>query len=319
MPRWEGGLTPENIKILIVDDEDDQLALFEAIISSFGYEVFLAQSADEALDKIPIIKPNLVLMDKKMPGTDGIELCSMIKNMPKYVNLPVIMLTSSDALNDKLESFDEGVDDYIIKDMDHQEINIRIQAVLRRYKQNLDSNPLTYLPGNNIIHKTIQRLIDSDVHFSIVYADLDNFKAYNDQYGFAKGDEMILFVAEQIENTIHEHGNFEDFLGHVGGDDFIFITTPDKVTNICKSILWKMENKISSLYSDEDQKRGFIISKDRQDIVRKFSFVSLSLAIISNEDRKLYSIAEISKISGELKKLAKSKPGNSYVFDKRKN
>ena len=137
-------MTPENIKILIVDDEEDQLTLFEAIISSFGYQVFLAQSADEALARIPEIKPNLILLDKKMPGTDGIELCSLIKSMPKYVNMPVIMLTSSDALNDKLESFDEGVDDYIVKDMDHQEINIRIQAVLRRYKQNLDSNPLSY-------------------------------------------------------------------------------------------------------------------------------------------------------------------------------
>ena len=217
-----------------MDDEDDQLALFEAIVDSFGYQVFLAQSADEALEMIPSIKPNLILMDKNMPGVNGIELCSMIKNMPKYVNLPVIMLTSSDALNDKLESFDEGVDDYIVKDMDHQEINIRIQAVLRRYKQNLDSNPLTHLPGNNIIHKTIFRLIESGVQFSVVYADLDNFKAYNDQYGFVKGDEMILFAANLIENAIQKKGNFEDFLGHVGGDDFIFITTTDKVINICE-------------------------------------------------------------------------------------
>jgi len=312
-------LTPENIRILIVDDEEDQLTLFEAIISSFGYRVFLAQSADEALERIPEIKPNLILLDKKMPGTDGIELCSLIKSMPKYVNMPVIMLTSSDALNDKLESFDEGVDDYIVKDMDHQEINIRIQAVLRRYKQNLDSNPLTHLPGNNIIQKTIQRLIESGKRFSVIYADLDNFKAYNDKYGFVKGDEMILFAAKLIENTIHKYGNFEDFLGHVGGDDFIFITSPDKVAIICETIKNEMDEKIGELYSDEDRKRGYIVSKDRQGVVREFPLVTLSMAVISNEERRLSSIAEISEIAGELKKLAKSITGNSCVFDKRKN
>jgi len=312
-------LTPENIKILIVDDEEDQLTLFEAIISSFGYQVFLAQSADEALARIPEIKPNLILLDKKMPGTDGIELCSLIKSMPKYVNMPVIMLTSSDALNDKLESFDEGVDDYIVKDMDHQEINIRIQAVLRRYKQNLDSNPLTHLPGNNIIQKTIQRLIESERRFSVIYADLDNFKAYNDKYGFVKGDEMILFAAKLIENAIHKYGNFEDFLGHVGGDDFIFITSPEKVTVICEAIKKEMDEKIGELYRDEDRIRGYIVSKDRQGVVREFPLVTLSMAVISNEERRLSSIAEISEIAGQLKKLAKSISGNSCVFDKRKN
>jgi len=312
-------LTPENIKILIVDDEEYQLTLFEAIISSFGYRVYLAQSADEALDKIPEIEPNLILLDKKMPGTDGIELCSLIKNMPRYVNLPVIMLTSSDALNDKLESFDEGVDDYIIKDMDHQEINIRIQAVLRRYKQNLDSNPLTHLPGNNIIQKTIQKLIDSDKRFSVVYADLDNFKAYNDKYGFVKGDEMILFAAKLIESMINKYGNFEDFLGHVGGDDFIFITTPDNAVTICEAIKNGMDERIGELYNEEDRLRGYIVSKDRQGVVREFPLVTLSMAVISNEDRKLSSIAEISEIAGELKKLAKNISGNSYVFDKRKS
>ncbi len=312
-------MTPENIKILIVDDEEYQLTLFEAIISSFGYRVYLAQSADEALDKIPEIEPNLILLDKKMPGTDGIELCSLIKNMPRYVNLPVIMLTSSDALNDKLESFDEGVDDYIIKDMDHQEINIRIQAVLRRYKQNLDSNPLTHLPGNNIIQKTIQKLIDSDKRFSVVYADLDNFKAYNDKYGFVKGDEMILFAAKLIESMINKYGNFEDFLGHVGGDDFIFITTPDNAVTICEAIKNGMDERIGELYNEEDRLRGYIVSKDRQGVVREFPLVTLSMAVISNEDRKLSSIAEISEIAGELKKLAKNISGNSYVFDKRKS
>jgi diguanylate cyclase (GGDEF)-like protein len=202
--------------------------------------------------------------------------------------------------------------------MDHQEINIRIQAVLRRYKQNLDSNPLTHLPGNNIIQKVVARLIDLNKKFAVVYADLDNFKAYNDKYGFIQGDKMLLFTAKLLENIVSNYGNFEDFLGHVGGDDFIFITTPDKVVQICEAVKNEMDSKISALYNEEDQQRGYIISKDRRGEVQKFPFVTISMAVVSNENREIVSIAEISVIASELKKLSKTIDGNSYVFDKRK-
>ncbi|MBN2424825.1 MAG: diguanylate cyclase, partial [Calditrichaceae bacterium] len=235
----------------------------------------------------------------------------------KYANLPIIILTSSDDIKDKVDSFDEGADEYITKEMDRQEIEKRLTSIIRRYRQNLDSNPLTHLPGNNVIQHEIQRRISAGETFAACYCDLDNFKAYNDAYGFVEGDQIIRFSAEVIKKSLKLIGNSNDFLGHIGGDDFIFLTTPDKAENICNQIFSLMDEGISGFYTEEDRNQGYIISKNRQGEEQQFPLVSISIAVVSNDLRPISSLAEVSKIASELKKVAKNKPGNSYAFDQR--
>ncbi len=303
--------------VMLVDDEEEARFLWEATVRQFGYDVIPLTSGEEALRKLDTVRPDLMLLDLNMPGMDGHEVCRQIKRQPRFAQLPVLILTSSDDLNDKLYSFDEGADDYITKEMDPQEIEKRIETVLRRYRQNLDSNPLTHLPGNNLIQREIQRRIDEDRQFSVAYCDLDNFKAYNDRYGFMEGDRVIRFCAEILTEAIQETGNSDDFLGHIGGDDFVFLTTPDKAEELCRRIIAKMDTGIRQFYNSEDTERGYIIAKSRQGVRQQFPLVGISIAVVSNAHRPLRAPAEVSKIAGELKKAAKQKEGSVYVFDQR--
>ncbi len=303
--------------IMLVDDEEEARFLWEATVRQFGYEVIPLAGGEEALSRLDEIRPDLVLLDLNMPGMDGHEVCRRIKRQPRFSKLPVLILTSSDDLNDKLYSFDEGADDYITKEMDPQEIEKRIEAVLRRYRQNLDSNPLTHLPGNNLIQREIQTRIDQGQRFSVGYCDLDNFKAYNDAYGFMEGDRVIRFCADVLTDAIREEGNRDDFIGHIGGDDYVFITTPDKAEAVCQRIVQKIDAGIKQFYNSDDARRGYIVAHNRQGQRQQFPLVGISIAVVSNAHRPLRAPAEVSKIAGELKKAAKQKEGSVYVFDQR--
>jgi diguanylate cyclase (GGDEF)-like protein len=310
-------LNHKGIRILLVDDSADDRFLWKENLVLFGFEVIDVESGKEVISSIDQVAPDLLLLDINMPVMNGHEVCAYLRNIPKYANLPIIMLTSSDDLTDKISSFDEGADEYITKEMDRQEIEKRIVTVIRRYRQNLDSNPLTYLPGNNVIQVEIQKRINNGDFFSVGYCDLDNFKAYNDIYGFVQGDNIIRFCAEILQRSLKAHGNPGDFLGHIGGDDFIFVTSPDKCLSICRDVITQMETGIGNFYSPEDRGNGFIISTDRQGREQKYPLVTISIAIVSNETRSIQSLAEVSEISSEVKKMAKKLPGNSYAFDKR--
>ncbi len=309
----------DDIKILLIDDEEEARFLIEAVLHELGYTVVCAADGPSGIRLLEKEQPHVVLLDLNMPEPDGHQVCMQIKRIPKYSNLPILILTSSSDLNDKLNSFQEGADDYITKDMDPQEMDQRIRAVMRRFRQNLDSNPLTHLPGNYVIQKAIQERIDGNTSFAVAYCDLDNFKAYNDKYGFVAGDEILLFIAEALRDAVRKYGADSDFVGHVGGDDFVFLSSHQDAPAICQAVITRIENEIGSFYDEADRAAGFIISKNRQGQKELFPLVSISIAVVSNHFKKIRSIAEVSKIASELKKLAKGKTGNSYVFDKRTN
>jgi len=305
--------------ILLVDDSEDDRFLWNATVKNFGYSVSEAVNGQQALTILQTLSPNVILLDVNMPVMNGHETCKKIRAIPKFNNTPVIMLTSSDELNDKLNSFEEGADEYITKEMEPLEIKQRIETVLKRYKKNLDSNPLTRLPGNNTILIEVQKRIDTAEKFSIGYCDLDNFKAYNDKYGFSKGDEIILFAARLIEQAVQNSGDQTGFTGHIGGDDFVYICEPQFSEPIAKIIINGMEDGIEPFYTEEDFKQGEIVSVNRRGEAERFPLVSISIAIVSNQNRKLTSMAEVSIIASEVKKAAKNKPGNSIVVDKRQD
>ena len=305
--------------ILLVDDNANDRFLWAETVKSFGYQVQVASSGEQALQQVQISVPDLILLDLKMPGLSGLDVSQKLRSNPRFRNIPIIMLTSSDDLGDKLKGFEHGVDDYVTKEMDQPEIAMRIEAVLKRYRQAMDTNPLTPLPGNNAIQYEIQKRIDEQKLFAVAYCDLDYFKAFNDVYGFVAGDKIIRFVAKVLQESIDTSGNPDDFVGHIGGDDFLFLTTPQKVESLCNIILQKFEKGIVQFYSAEDRERGYFIALNRQGGKQKFPIMTMSIAVISNQTRKLESFAEISRIAGDLKKLAKQKEGNVYVVDQRQH
>ncbi|MDD5102170.1 MAG: GGDEF domain-containing protein [Endomicrobiaceae bacterium] len=174
------------------------------------------------------------------------------------------------------------------------------------------------MPGNLSIQHDVERRIADKLHFSLLYMDLSNFKSFNDKYGFYKGDEVIKFTADLLQETIKRFGVTSDFLGHIGGDDFVIISDIDNSIGIAENIIKVFDDGIKKFYDKEDLKNGYIISVDREDNVQKFPIITISISIITTNIAHISHFAEISKRASELKKVAKKNNGSSYVFERRK-
>jgi diguanylate cyclase (GGDEF)-like protein len=183
----------------------------------------------------------------------------------------------------------------------------------------LDANPLTKLPGGVTIQNILQKRIEAKGPLAFCLVDLDNFKAYNDRYGYARGSEFILATAQIIKDVVEEKGTEDDFFGHIGGDDFVLITVPERFRELCNLIIEQFDEKVLKHYDEEDKKRGFIIGKSRQGTVMEFPITTLSIAVVTNEKKPLLNHIQVGEVAAELKEYAKSLPGSHYVVDQRRD
>jgi len=305
-------------RILIVDDDPDILDVLEITLSEENYEIFKAQDGEEALRIIKSRPLDLVLVDYNMPKMNGRQVCAEVKKDVLLGLLPVIMVTGRGDVEDKVGGIEAGADDYIVKPFEPKELLARIHMILRRTERNLEANPLTRLPGNISILNEFTRSIESGALFAMCYLDLDKFKAFNDKYGFEHGDEVIRETARILIRAVKELGNKEDFIGHIGGDDFVIVTTPRAADKLCEKIIADFDGTITSFYNETDRKNGYIISHDRKGKIQKMPLMSISIGIVTNESRKIEHVAEIGEIGAELKGYAKKVGKSNFVKDKRK-
>lgn len=304
-------------KILIVDDSELMLNIISDTIREAGYDVVTATGGREALEMVRKEKPDLVLLDIVMPDMDGFEVCEALRADESNNLLPIIILTAKNRDEDKLRGLELGADDYITKPFNPREMLNRIKNTLLRIDRNRWANPLTGLKGNIEIMNEIDRRIANNELFAVLYIDMDNFKGYNDVYGFARGDTAIKLTADIISDNVKALGGSDDFIGHVGGDDFVVVTTPDKADDLCRGIIEDFDRRIQTLYSEEDRSKGYITTIDRRNNVIKYPVMTLSIAVVTNEKRKIESTVQVSQLAAELKKVAKTMPGSSYFKDRR--
>lgn len=212
-----------------------------------------------------------------------------------------------------------GVDDFINRSLISSELIPRLALNIARTKHNQNTNPLTKLPSSEITNKVIIQRLNKPL--AILYVDLDRFKAFNDYYGYVRGDDILQATAQLLINTTLQMGNSNDFIGNIGGDDFIIITTPDKSDSLAQAICSQFDQHAPLFYDEIDRKNGKIITYNRQGVIQEFPIISLSIAIVHNQLRTLKSIAQIAQLMAELKRYAKSKPGNTcksnFVKDRR--
>ncbi len=304
-------------KILVIDDDADIRDVLNLTLSEEGYEVFEAGDGEEGLTLINSKAPNLVIVDYNMPRMNGPTMVSIIKKDILLSHLPIIMLTGKGEISDKVSGINAGADDYMVKPFEPPELLARIKMILRRTERDLDANPLTHLPGNVSILNELQSRIDKKSSFAVAYCDLDKFKVYNDKYGFKHGDEIIKETARLLIRATKELGNLDDFIGHIGGDDFVVVTTPEKADVITQKVVEDFEKIAPSFYTEEDRTAGFIVGHDRKGIEQKFGLLSISIGIVSNEKRELTHVAQIAELGAELKEAAKRIERSSVVRDKR--
>ena len=305
-------------RVLVVDDDRNLRKIIQTNLELAGYDVTSASSGDEAMHILDGIQPDLVVLDVMMPLMDGYEVARRIRRHPSNTHVPIIMLTAKGEVDDKLAGFEAGADDYMTKPFGPQELLARVKAKIRRVEVDASLSPLTRLPGNLAIEAELRRRIETNAPFAVLYLDLDNFKAFKDVYGFTHGDEAIQLVASTSTDMVRRRGTPQDFVGHIGGDDFIIVTLPDRAEEIAREIIDTFDRDIRKLYNEQDLRQGYIETRDRRGTLNRYPVMSLSVAIVSNEQRKLENYAQIGEAAAELKRYAKSIGGSVYVKDKRR-
>ena len=304
-------------RILVVDDEPDIRDVLRLTLEAEGYEVHEAADGEEGVRQVHKVGPHLVLLDYKMPKMTGPEVCKTLRKDILLQSLPIIMLTSKGESSDKVEGINAGADDYVTKPFDPPELLARVRMILHRTAKSLDANPLTKLPGNVSIIEEIRARLDTGNPMAVCYVDLDNFKAFNDKYGFERGDEALKMTARILLIAMREAGTPADFLGHIGGDDFVLITAPHQVESLCQKIVTELARTAASLYDEEDLRRGYIESQDRDGKRRNFPLLTISIGVVTNEQRPIKHVAEVAELGAELKHWAKTHGGNRWVKDRR--
>jgi len=304
-------------RILLADDEPAVRQLLELVLSGQGYEVALATNGAQLVRMAQERVPDLVLVDLMMPQLDGYEAIRQLRNDTRTAHLPMLILTAKSALEDVVVGFETGADDYITKPFNIPELLARIKGHLRRAAQQPVRNPLTGLPGNILLTEELKYRLSLPDPFAYLYVDLDNFKAFNDTYGPARGDRVIRLLAEVLADAIARHGSSLDFLGHIGGDDFALLTSPDVLDALCQNIIGVFDQRVRQLYDSEDLERGYLQGIDRQGVPRRSPIISLSIGVATNRQRTFADYEELSRVAAEMKQFAKQEPGSSYAVDVR--
>ncbi len=304
-------------RILVVDDDPDMLQYVATILGREGFDIETASSGIDALARASEKPPTLVLLDETMPEMDGLTTLGRLRNDAPTASVPVVMLTTRALAQDRVKGLDLGADDYITKPFDVEELVARVRTVIRRAQQMRDVSPLTGLPGNFRISDELERRIAEQAPIAVIYGDLDNFKSFNDHYGFMRGDMVIKFTAGTMMEAAASCGDPDAFVGHVGGDDFIALIGPDVVEAFCTTVIRNFDDGILSFYDTADAERGYVEVTDRRGEQHTFPIVSFSMGVVTNQNRVIESKWEASAIASEMKEFAKRQPGSTYSVDRR--
>ena len=314
MVRMTAGDPGGGERVLFIEDSPTLAQLLEVSLLQAGYQVVKASSGEEGLELARAEPPDLLLCDVMLPGIDGFEVVRQLRRELTTANMSIIMLT---AMANVMEGLDAGADDYVLKPYDHRELLARVRSVLRRAKAMRALSPLTGLPGNTRIQEELERAITEERQFALLYADLDNFKAYNDHYGFARGDDILRLAARQLHGAVQATARPDAFVGHVGGDDFVAITTEEAAKAVVEDLIERFDREVPSLYDPEDAERGWIEVENRRRQLERYPLVSISVGVASTAVRSFGHYAEAVAVANEMKSQAKHQPGSAWAVDRR--
>jgi diguanylate cyclase (GGDEF)-like protein len=303
--------------LLIVDDTPANLRLLSQMLTEHGYKVRAVRNGPHALKAAQAAPPDLILLDIVMPEMDGYEVCRRMKSDYAARHIPIIILTARSELEEKLKGLENGANDYVTKPFSMSELLVRVKNVLQWSQSQREANPLTGLPGNVSIERELTQRIELGEPFAFIYTDIDNFKAFNDYYGYARGDEVIKRTARILASAVIECGNEGDFVGHIGGDDFVVMSTPDRASTIARIVIDRFEKGMTDLFEPEDLERGYLKIRRRTGEIMKVKSLGITLAIVTNEKGHISHIGRVADIATELKRYGKSINGSVVVRERR--
>lgn len=306
-------------EIYIIDDNEQlKNTITELLKKEKDYKLKKVEtlSIDEALKNIP----SLIIINEDGIDENIIEICKKIRLNEDNSITPIIVVSSKTDKEHRIEVLKECVEHYIKAPIDKEYLYYTIKNLIRLLDTNRRVSPLTGLPGNvQILAEMKKRLLNKE-DFVMLYLDLDNFKAYNDVYGFLNGDEIIKFTARTISNNIDKlscSGN--TFVGHIGGDDFVAIVSEtDDYEKICQNIIAEFDEGVLKYFNEDDKKRGYLEVPNRKCVIEQFPLTSISIGVVVAHKGRFSNVLEIGEVGAQVKHLAKTTMGSAYSIDKRR-
>jgi PleD family two-component response regulator len=289
-------------RILVVEDDFDISNMLRIYFTSQGYDVVVAGRGGEALDRCRQQLPNVIVLDIMLPDIDGYEVCTKLRTNLRTSHIPIIFLTQKDERSDRIAGLELGADDYITKPFDIEELRLRVQNAMRRAERESLTNPTTGLPSGRLNEEQLRMLMRKQ-GWGLLYIGIAGLEDFSNAYGFLAGDDVLRFVALMLSETLDAMGSTEDYIGHVGGDNFMIITSAARSKELAATLRPKFLTGVASHYSFIDRDRGYIIIKDTEGRDRQMPLMKMCIGVISSDEQQFTDIREITEAAAEARRL----------------
>lgn len=303
--------------VYLIDDDASLVKKLKEIFKQdkdFKFKQIKTDNVDVALKDIPA----LIIINEDTILENATEICHKIRNNDDNAITPVIVISSNVDRTHRIEILKAGTTHFIKNPIDCEYLYYTIQNIINLLYINRKVSPLTNLPGNVQIQAEMKKRLMKREFFVMLYIDLDNFKAYNDVYGFSNGDEIIKFTAKTIINNVHLKEEDNNFVGHIGGDDFIAIVEDTDYEKICQNIILEFDKNVKKYFSDDDVKKGYLEVPNRKGIIEEFPLTTISVGAVEVDTGRFHNTLEIGEAGAQVKHLSKTIQGSTYVIDRRK-
>lgn len=291
-------------RLLIVEDDFDIATMLQIYFGSLGYEADLAPRGLEALEKTRQKMPHLIVLDIMLPDIDGYEVCHCLRTQTRTSHIPIIFLTQKDERSDKLQGLELGADDYVTKPFDIEELRLRVQNAIGRSERERLTDPRTNLPTGQLIEEQLRQIIRKE-GWAMLDIRLNHFEPFKEAYGFVASDDVLRFTGMLIGEVLDELGSVSDFIGHIGGDNFMVLTAEENSIGIRHRLTTRFNEEVLTYYSFKDRQQGYIqLSGDMVPEV-KSPLMDLSVGVISPNEYQFADIREITELAAEARRLDK--------------
>ena len=291
-------------RILVVEDDIDISNMLKLYFKSLGYTVFAALGGEKALTLTRQKMPKVIILDIMLPDIDGYEVCRRLRTNLRTSHIPILFLTQKDERSDKIRGLELGADDYITKPFDVEELRLRVRNTIKRAERESLTSPSTGLPSGRLIEQQLRELLQEE-SWGLFYIGIEGLSAFNESYGFVAGEEVLRFTGMLLNEVVEELGTVDDFIGHIGGDDFLIVTQRDLMSSIKAEIIERFSAKVGTHYDFMTRSQGYLVTHDVDGNEVQVPLMSLRIGELSATDGPFTDIREITEVAAEKRRHSK--------------
>jgi CheY-like chemotaxis protein len=286
-------------RILVVEDDADISKMLRIYFDSQGYEVLVATRGNDALDVCRTKLPNVIVLDINLPDMDGFEVCRILRNNTRTSYVPIIFLTQRDERSDKISGLELGADDYITKPFDIEELKLRVEGTIRRSLREALTHPVTNLPAGKLIEEQLKSVKESSDLWTLLYFGIRNINAFKEIAGPIQVNEVLIFLADIMRETVEEYGTMNDFIGQASDNDFIILTITSAAPQICKTVSKRFDAESNVFYPFSIREAGKVTYQDIDGVSREANLMKLAVGVVTSDDGPFADIVQITEDAAE--------------------